>query len=806
VHKLIYLIIIFLLLILQNQNLSGGNNNLSDSRNSIYHNEWNDLNKNGEMDPYENSNLDIELRITDLLQRMTLEEKTCQMATLYGYGRVVKDELPTEEWLNEIWKDGIGNIDEHLNRLDRPACETEYSWPASKHAIALNEVQKFFIEKTRLGIPVDFTNEGIRGVCNEGSTNFPAQIGVGSTWDLDLISKIGHVTGKEARALGYTNVYSPILDLARDPRWGRVVECYGEDPYMVSEYGVAQVSALQKEGVVSTPKHFGVYSVPKGGRDGLARTDPNVSLREMLTMYVAPFRAAFTRGGALGVMSSYNDYDGIPVSGSKYFLTELLREKWGFKGYVVSDSRAVDFIFSKHHVAKDYKDAVRQSVEAGLNIRTNFTMPDVFIKPLRDLVKEDKISISTINSRVRDILRVKFILGLFDKPYIENPDYADQVVGCDDHQKIALEASRKSIVLLKNENNILPLSKNIKSVLVVGPNADAISPSLSRYGPSKIKVITVLEGIKNLVGAEIDVKYTKGCEIFDKNWPESEILPILPSAEEKSKIEEAKKLTKQVDAVIVVLGGDDKTTGESLSRTSLDLPGYQLDLVKTIYKTGIPTIVVLINGRPLTINWISKHVPAIVEAWFPGSWGGQAVAEVLFGDYNPGGKLPVTFPKTVGQIPLNFPYKPGSHAGVSSYRERAARVTGVLYPFGHGLSYTEFEYSNLKISPKIQNPVGEINITVDVQNIGHVSGDEVVQLYINDEVSSITTYTKELKGFKRISLNPNEKKTINFVLTPDHLKLLDRHYEWVVESGMFEVMIGNSSEDIRLKNEFEIIE
>ncbi|MFQ6115124.1 MAG: glycoside hydrolase family 3 N-terminal domain-containing protein [bacterium] len=771
----------------------------------IYNDGWNDLNKNGEMDPYENPELDIELRIDDLLARMTLEEKTCQMATLYGFCRVAKDELPTEQWSNEIWKDGIANIDEHLNGLDRPHCKTEYSWPPSKHAWALNEVQRFFVEKTRLGIPVDFTIEGIRGVCHERATSFPAQIGVGSAWDKELVAAIGHVTGKEARALGYTNIYSPILDLARDPRWGRTVESYSEDPYLASQLGMMQVKALQAEGVVSTPKHFAVYSIPKGGRDGAARTDPKVPLRDVETIYLAPFRAAIRDAGALGVMSSYNDYNGVPVSGSREFLTEVLRQKWHFKGYIVSDSDAIKFIFSKHHVAPTYKDAVRQAVEAGLNVRTTFTPPEVFINPLRELVNEGKLAMKTIDERVRCVLRVKFLLGLFDHPFVEHPELSDKIVRSKEHQALSLQAARESIVLLKNEDDLLPLRKDIKSILIAGPNAKATKELMSRYGPSKVDVITVVEGIKNKVSSRTEVKYAKGCELIDAAWPESEILPNPPTESEKKQIEEARQLAAQVEVAIVVLGESRRTVGESHSRTSLDLTGYQLNLVKAIYETGTPTVVVLMNGRPLSINWIDRYIPAIVEAWFPGEFGGQAIADVLFGDYNPGGKLPITFPKTVGQIPMNFPYKPGSQAGVNS-NNQLSRILGVLYPFGHGLSYTEFKYSHLEITPKQQGPAGNVVVRLDVENVGHRKGEEVVQLYVNDVVSSVTTFVKALRGFERITLAPGEKKTVTFTLTPDDLSLLNLSMEWVVEPGMFEVMVGSSSEDIRLQDNLEILE
>ena len=767
---------------------------------NIYFGGWIDFNKNGIMDPYENPKLDIETRVCDLISRMNLEEKTCQTATLYGFGRVLKDELPTEKWLIEIWKDGIANIDEHLNGLDRKETKTKYSWPPSEHTKAINEVQKFFVEKTRLGIPVDFTNEGIRGVCQQGATSFPSGPGLGSTWDPSLIYKIGTITGIEAKVLGYTNIYSPILDLARDPRWGRVVECYGEEPYLVSRLGLQQVKGIQDQHIVSTVKHFAVYSVPKGGRDGEARTDPQVTPREVENIFLVPFRTAFVEGKALGTMSSYNDYDGIPITGNSDFLIKKLRQEWGFRGYVVSDSKAVEYLYTKHHVASDSKDAVRLAIESGLNVRTEFTSPGDYIYPLRELVKEGKVSMKTLDERVSDVLRVKFWLGLFDNPYVKNFEAADTIVANKEHQKVAYQTSLESLVLLKNGKNILPLKKNIKSILVTGPNADATCSSISRYGPCKVDVISVLAGIKEKVGKDIDVKYTRGCEITDKNWPESEIISPVLSGNEKDEIEKAQKLAKGVDVAIVVVGEDEKIVGESKSRTSLDLPGYQLDLVKAIYETGTPVIVVLINGRPLSINWINKNISGIIEAWFPGKWGGAAIADVLFGDYNPGGKLPITFPKSVGQIPLNFPYKPASDLGDPT------GMQGVLYPFGYGLSYTQFKYSNLKITPGEQHLQGKVEVSFEVENTGTVKGDEIVQLYINEETTSVTTYTENLKGFDRISLLPGEKKQINMNLNPDDLTLINRNNNRVVEPGNFKVMVGSSSEDIRLTGSFTIVE
>jgi beta-glucosidase len=788
-NKLIFILLfLFAAVSVAQKNIPAGN--------PIYHEGWNDLNKNGKMDPYENSKLPVEQRIKNLLSLMTLNEKTNQMATLYGYGRVLKDELPTAGWKNEIWKDGIANIDEHLNGLDRPNTKTEYSWPPSKHAGAINETQRFFIEETRLGIPVDFSNEGNRGLCQHGATAFPSQLGVGATWDVDLVARIGAITGKEAKILGYSNVYSPILDLARDPRWGRVVECYGEDPFHISRLGVAQVKGIQEQHVAATVKHFAVYSVPKGGRDGEARTDPHVAPREVETMYLAPFKAAFVEAKALGTMSSYNDYDGVPITGSSDFLIKKLRKEWGFNGYVVSDSKAVEYLYTKHHVAKDQKDAVRQSVQAGLNVRTEFTPPDDFILPLRELVKEGTIPQKMLDERVADVLRVKFLLGLFDQPYVQHPELADTIVGSAENQKVSLEASRKSIVLLKNAGQILPLKKNIRSILVTGPNAAATKSSVSRYGPNRIDVVSILEGLKRKAGDSTQIKYTKGCELVDANWPQSEILPSPMSVEEKEEIEKAKALAKTVDAAIVVVGDDERIVGESKSRTSLDLPGYQLDLVKAIYETGVPTIVVLINGRPMTINWIDKYVPAIVEAWFPGKWGGDAVADVLFGDYNPGGKLPITFPKTVGQVPLNFPYKPGSDIGDPT------SVCDVLYPFGFGLSYTEFKYSNLSITPLKHLMDGNVEVSCDIENTGSMDGEEVAQLYVHDETSSVTTYVKNLRGFQRIFVPKGKKTHVRFVLSPADFSLLDRNNTVVVEPGLFTVMIGSSSVDIRLTEKF----
>lgn len=728
----------------------------------IYHKGWIDFNKNGKMDLYENPKAPLEDRVQDLLSQMTLEEKTCQMATLYGSGRVLKDALPQNNWKTEVWKDGIGNIDEEHNGLG--AFKSEYSFPYAKHVNAKHTIQRWFVEKTRLGIPVDFTNEGIRGLCHDRATYFPAQCGQGATWNKKLIARIGEVEAKEAVALGYTNIYSPILDIAQDPRWGRCVETYGEDPYLVGELGKQMITSLQKYNLVATPKHFAVYSIPIGGRDGKTRTDPHVAPREMRTLYIEPFRMAFQEAGALGVMSSYNDYDGEPITGSYHFLTEILRQEWGFKGYVVSDSEAVEFISNKHKVADTYEDGIAQAVNAGLNIRTHFTPPADFILPLRKAVDNGKISQETLDKRVAEILRIKFRLGLFDNPYRGNGKQAEQIVHSKEHQAVSLEAARQSLVLLKNETNLLPLSKSIRSIAVIGPNANEQTQLICRYGPANAPIKTVYQGIKELL-PHTEVIYKKGCDIIDPHFPESEILDFPKTAEEVQLMEEAIRAAKQAEVVVMVLEGNELTVREDRSRTSLNLPGRQEELLKAVCATGKPIILVMLDGRASSINYAAAHIPAILHAWFPGEFCGQAVAEALFGDYNPGGRLAVTFPKSVGQIPFAFPFKPGSDESSST------SVYGALYPFGHGLSYTTFTYSDLHISPSHQGVQGDIHVSCKIKNTGKIKGDEVVQLYLRDEISSVTTYTKVLRGFERISLKAGEEQTVHFRLRPQDLGL-----------------------------------
>lgn len=767
----------------------------------IYHKDWIDFNKNGVKDVYEDPKAPIDDRINDLLSQMTLEEKTNQMVTLYGYKYILQDPLPTDGWKNEIWKDGMGAIDQQFakNNVPDPDDNPLISIP-SKAADGINQIQRWFIENTRLGIPVDFTNEGIHGVNYWRATDFPMQIGLGHTWDKELIRKIGYITGQEGRAVGYTNVYAPILDVGRDQRWGRYEEIYGEDPYLVAELGVQMTLGMQTDfQVAATAKHYAIYSPMKGAREGMSRVDPQVPPHEVENIHMYPWMEVVRRGGLLGAMVSYNDYDGEPIEGSSYWLDQRLRGEYGFKGYLVSDSDAVEYLHLKHFTAGSMKESVLQSVLAGLNVRCTFRSPDSYVLPLRELVQEGAIPMSVIDSRVADVLRVKFLVGLFDKPLKTDKEIkeADAIVDGPENRSVALQACLESMVLLKNDG-ILPLDeKKIKTMAVIGPNAaEAVRRG---YGPNGGPSISVLDGLRTrLPGAEI--LYSKGCAIVDSRWPDSEIMGYDPTEAELRGIADAAETARKADVAVLVLGGNGRTCGENFSRTSIDLPPCQELLLREVYKTGVPVVLVLINGRPLSVNWADRNVPAILEAWYPTTQGGTAVAQVLMGDYNPGGKLTVTFPKTAGQIPFNFPCKPNSQIdGKTGYGPDGlqARIGGALYDFGYGLSYTTFKYSNLRLDSREINPDGKVEVSVDITNTGALDGDEVVQLYLHDIESSITRYEKILRGFERVHINAGETETVTFILGPDDFRMLDKNMKYVVEPGWFDVMIGASSTDIR---------
>lgn len=759
----------------------------------IYRKGWIDFNKNGKKDIYEDPNESIEKRIEDLLSQMNLYEKSCQLSTYYGYKKALKDSVPTKEWLDNILKDGIANIDEHLNKeIDNP----------NTLAKALAETQRFFVEYTRLGIPVDFSTEGIRGLNARGATSFPSMNGLGCTWDKELAYLQGCIEAKEARAMGYTNVYAPILDVARDQRWGRWEGVIGEDPYLVARMGVAMSKGIQEQNVVSTPKHFVGYGDCKASRQWDARTDPHITPSEMYYIHEYPFRKVFQEAGALGVMCAYNDYDGIPMAGNHYYLTDVLRKEMGFKGYVVSDSYAIGRLAAVHKVVPDFKASCLQALEAGLNVRTEFDDPTQYITNIRELVNEGKLSMKTVDDMVRDVLYVKFWLGLFDNPYTGNLKKASDIVSCKEHLDVALRASRECMVLLKNEDNILPLKDKYKKIAVIGPNAKSRNYIPSHYGPTDFKnYYSVYSGLKEIYKdfKDIEINYCKGVSTTSKGWPENELIPDTLSLEEKKGIAEAVALASSSDLTVLVLGDDFYTSGESRTRSSLNLAGHQQQLLEEIVKTGKPVILVLIWGRPATINYANKYCKGILAAGYPGAQGGLAIAEALKGDYNPGGKLNGTWPKSIGQLPMNIPTKP--NANWEQMKLHTVANKGLLYCFGHGLSYTDFKYEDLMIDSVYTNSAN-VEIKCKVTNVGKVAGDEVVQLYINDVISSTTTYEKNLRGFERIHLLPGESKVVTFNIVPDDLIIINRNKERVVEPGEFKVMIGSSYEDIRLSSSF----
>ncbi len=777
------------------------------TRKKIYHAGWIDLNKNGVKDPYEDSSLEIDVRVKDLVARMNVREKTAQLVTLYGYNRVTPDYLPTKAWFHEVQKDGIGNIDEHLNGFnyyDNPKLPgVAFIRKPSKLVWALNETRRFFIEDTRLGIPCEFTNEGLRGVETAASTGFPCALAQSCTWDRELIRDIAAVAGKETYVLGYDSLYAPLLDVIRDPRWGRCEETFGESPWLVGEFGVLAVKAIQAQGVTSSPKHYVFYTSSAGARQGLSRTDPRSTPRENEYIHLAPWRRVMKEAKPDGVMCSYNDYDGEPIAASHHYLTDVLRGEMGFTGYVVSDSDAVEYLHTKHHVAKNQKEAVRQTILAGMNVRTTFRKPDTYVMPLRKLIREGKVPMSVVDSRVSDVLRVKFRRGLFDHPYRSLAE-ADKEAMSKRSFALSLRASREAIVLLKNKGDFLPLnSDEYKTISVCGPNADSIEYARQHYGPLTNKTITVRKALETYAKGKFNVLYSRGCNFVDHAWPNSEILPEPPNPSEQAELDTAVANAQKSDLTIIVVGDTPygsksprnvTTCGENNSRTGLSLPGYQDKLISLIAATGKPFVVVHFSGRPNALNLPNKVSPAIIHSFLPGPYGGQAAVEAIFGDINPAGKTTTNFVKTTGQLPLNFPAKPGANT------ESSRAVHGYLWPFGHGLSYTTFSYKNLKLSPRRIAPDGTFTATFEITNTGKVEGVEIPQLYIHQRISSLTTYEQQLRGFERVSLKPNETKTVSISINAkDALWMINKDMKRVVEPGVFDIMIGASSKKILLR-------
>ncbi len=729
----------------------------------------------------------VDARVADLLGRMTVEEKVAQMLSIWVQKATIQDGqgrfIPAKALIGH----GIGQI-------CRPS---EIAGGAARspreHAEFVNAVQKWVLENTRLGIPVLFHEEALHGLMAPRGTHFPVPIGLASTWDPALVERLMSIAAQEARARGCQHVLSPVVDLGREPRWGRIEETYGEDPYLVSRLGVAAVRGYQgtslplaRDKVFATLKHFAGHGSHEGGVNIAPALVPERLMRAEL---LVPFQAAVKEAGVYAVMPSYNEVDGIPSHANRWLLDDVLRREWGFSGIVVSDYFAIEQLASGHRTAADKADAARQALDAGVDIE----LPDPAAYPeLIAMVKDGRVSQASVDVSVGRILKAKFLAGLFEHPFVD-PDEAEGVTNTPEHQALALEAARKSIVLLKNDRGVLPLDRRrLKTLAVVGPNAKGVH--LGGYSSDPGRGVDLLTGVTQRAGAGIKVVYAEGVRIteHEASWTADKVVMGDPALN-RHRIQEAIRLARAADAIVLAIGTNESTSREAWADNHLGdvadlaLMSQQDELVDAMLQTGKPVVVVLINGRPLAIPRVAERVPAILEAWYAGQEGGTAVAEVLFGDVNPGGKLPVTFPRHTGQLPVYYNRRP------TSWRSHLDLTRDPLWPFGHGLSYTTFALTNLGVTPPVIGTTGRATVTVDVANTGPRPGDEVVQLYIRDVVSSVTRPTKELRGFERVTLAPGEKKTVTFTLGPEALSLIDRRMRRVVEPGMFEVMAGTSS-------------
>ena len=740
--------------------------------------------------PYRNPNLSIEDRVADLLSRMTLEEKVEQVSGGVESRTHVID--PTGTFTDEKAR-------EWFARWGDP----DFQFAPKDGAILRNAVQRYLKEKTRLGIPALFMGESLHGFMEYGSTSFPQAIGLASTFDPALVKQVFTAAGDEGASRGAGQVFTPVLDLARDPRWGRTEETYGEDPYLVSRMAVAVVTGLQgdvfsinRHHVMATMKHFAAHGQPEGGTN----TAPaNYGERTIRETFLVPFQAAVQEGHVGSVMASYNEIDGIPSHINHWLLGKVLRQEWGFNGFITSDGDGLQMLVNTHHVAATKADAARMAIAAGVD----YDLSDGSVyRTLLWQVKQGIVPEKDLDRAVSKVLAAKFRLGLFENPYVD-PDLAEKNTNSPEHRALALKAAQEVPVLLKNENNLLPLDiGKLKTIAVIGPNADGLH--LGGYSRNPGHGVTILQGIQDYVGSKAKVVFAEGCRFTDKSqdwhgWFENDE-KLLDPATQQDKIKQAVDIAKQADVAIVVVGENEATNREAWAenhrgdRDSLDLLGAQNDLVRAVVETGKPVIVFLINGRPLSINYIAQHVPAILEGWYLGQEGGTAAAQVLFGDVNPGGRLAITFPHSVGDLPDFYNHKP------SDNRSYAFSTREPLYPFGFGLSYTTFKFDNLRVEPSEIHNGGTAKVSVDVTNTGSRAGDEVPQLYIHQKIASVTRPVKELRGFQRITLKPGEKKTVEFTLTPDALSMLDVNMKKVVEPGVFEIMVGPDSEHTQAVN------
>jgi len=766
--------------------------------------------------PYQDASISVEGRVKNLISLMTLDEKIGQLTTPLGWKMYKKE--GNKSGISDLYKEEI--IIRHIGglwgllRADPWTQKTLETGLDPKEAAKItNAIQKYAIENSRLGIPLLLEEEAMHGHMAIGTTVFPTAIGQASTWNPELIKEMATTIAEEIRAQGANTGYGPIIDIAREPRWSRVEETFGEDSYLIAEMGKSIIKGFQgekesdlKDGkhVAATLKHFAAYGVSEGGHNGAA---VHVGERDLFQNYMYPVKEAVD-SGVLSVMTAYSSIDGVPSTAHKSLLTNTLREDWGFNGFVISDLASIEGLFGDHQVVSSQEDAAAVAMNAGVDVDLGGNGYD---DALKNAVLAGKVAEDRINEAVKRILTVKFKLGLFDAPYVNVKD-AEETVRNAEHIELAREVARQSITMLKNEEDLLPLSIDLKNIAVIGSNADMQYNQLGDYTAPQAEenIVTVLEGIQNKLPNTI-INYVKGTAVRDTTQTD------IPAAVEAA---------KNAEVAIVVLGGSsardfkteyletgaatvsskedevlgDMESGEGYDRSTLNLMGKQLDLLKAVVKTGTPTVLVLIKGRPLLLNWPSENVPAILDAWYPGQEGGNAIADVLFGDFNPAGRLPVSVPKSLGQIPVYYNY------WFPNRRDYVEVDAKPLYPFGFGLSYSAFEYSDLKLNTSGKGKNTKIEISLKISNVSKVDGDEVVQLYIRDMVSSVLSPVKQLRAFKRISIESGETKTVKFELLPKELSLFNAEMEQVVEAGEFKLKIGASSEDIRLEKTFEIPE
>lgn len=753
---------------------------------------------------YKDSSLPVPERVEHLLKEMTLNEKIGQLLQPFGWKTYAKENgkvTLTEDFQEQVKNGGIGSLYGVLRADPWTEVTLENGLSPEEGARAINDIQRYVIENSRLGIPILFGEECSHGHMAIGATVFPVPLSVGSAWNVDLYREMCRAIALETRSQGGAATYSPVLDVVRDPRWGRTEECFAEDPYLIGELAVAAVEGLQGErldaedSVIATLKHFVAYGSSEGGRNA---GPVHMGMRELHESDLLPFRKG-VEAGALSVMTAYNEIDGIPCTSNAYLLQDLLREQWGFDGFVITDCGAINMLAWGHDVAENGEHAAVLALKAGVDMEMSGEM---FGKHLEAAVQHQLLDEKVLDDAVRRVLSIKFKLGLFENPYV-NPERAAEVIGCREHVQLARQIAQESIVLLKNTDQTLPLKKDKRKIAVIGPNANHMYNQLGDYTSpqQRSQIVTLLDGMRNKLGSNADEQllHALGCRI---------------KGDAREGFEHAIACAEQADVVIMAIGGSsardfgegtidlrtgasvvtehawsDMECGEGIDRAGLSLLGVQLELVQEIYKLGKPVIVVYINGRPIVEPWIDEHAHAIVEAWYPGQEGGNAIADILFGDVNPSGRLTVSVPKHVGQLPV---YYNGKRSRGKRYLEMDNKPQ---YPFGYGLSYTEFQYGGLQVSPQQIGPDEEATVQIEVTNVGQAAGSEVVQLYVTDKVSSVTRPNKELKGFRKVHIAPGETKTVTFTITREHLQLIDQSFEPVVEDGEFIIMVGKNAED-----------